>query len=137
MPVSLKKNPTFKLPVKIYQPGADPEVVNFEFKHKGRKEFGEYCENRGASDIDAVMAIVCGWDVVDKFDVPNPAIAMLANLPDDPDRPKPELPATVKEERPVPFNAENLAIFLDERHTAAFDIVREYITKLSGVVQGN
>ena len=70
--LSLTANPTFKSMVAIPIPGAPSVDVEFTFKGRTRAEFNALLENlAGKDDVETLMEIACGWDLIDAFDRPN------------------------------------------------------------------
>lgn len=66
--LSLVASPTFKAKVGIPVAGGDTVDVEFTFKHRTRKELGEFIQpgdERG--DLDTVMACATGWELVEEF----------------------------------------------------------------------
>ena len=65
----LQPNPTFKLDVTIPTINGDG-VIEFEFKHKGRKVLKAFFESLGEgdtarNDCDALSELIAGWSKVD------------------------------------------------------------------------
>ena len=70
--LSLTANPTFKSVVAIPVPGGSASDVEFTFKGRTRSEFNALLGNlAGKDDVDTLLEIACGWDLIDAFDRPN------------------------------------------------------------------
>lgn len=64
--------PTFKWPVNIPVAGEESAPVVFTFRHRTRSQFAEFQASvEGRRDIDVVMDMVVGWDLVDTFTTDN------------------------------------------------------------------
>lgn len=73
--LKLQPDPTFSAPVSIPVPGGEPVVVEFTFKHRGRKElaaFGKTLDGRG--DADTILDVATGWDLSDPFNADSVAL---------------------------------------------------------------
>lgn len=65
----LQPNPTFKKDVTIQSPNGDG-VIEFEFKHKGRKALKAFFDSLGEGetarpDAEALLDLVAGWGGAD------------------------------------------------------------------------
>ena len=75
--LKLISEPTFKAKVPVPVAGADkPVMVEMTFKHKTRTDFLKWRDtlpNEGESrpDLDAVMDVLCGWELDDQFNREN------------------------------------------------------------------
>jgi hypothetical protein len=67
----LQPNPTFTAQVQIPVAGGEPEPVQFEFKHRTRDETRELVERKELTDDELVMAVACGWGLVEEFNAKN------------------------------------------------------------------
>lgn len=66
--LSLKANPTFKAKVGIPVAGGAAVDVEFEFRHKTKKELAEFLDGATEmTDKSSIMATVCGWELSDPF----------------------------------------------------------------------
>lgn len=61
----INPKPTFKAVVSLSLPGGDSAAIEFEFRHKPRKELKSWVEATvGRSDLDALAEVVAGWSGV-------------------------------------------------------------------------
>jgi len=64
--LKLKADPTFKAKVAVPVPGQKAVEITVEFRHMTREQFLAWANPpEPRTDIDTVMAIVCGWEGVD------------------------------------------------------------------------
>lgn len=72
--LSLNPAPTFKAKVGIPVPGGESAEVEFTFTHRSRSACLSWKEEaEKASDAEAVMQMVTGWDLDDAFTPENVA----------------------------------------------------------------
>lgn len=68
--ITLEREPTFSSVVSIPVPGGNVGEVVFTFVGRDRDEFKVFVDNLpGKSDLDVIMEIAQGWDLVDPFGV--------------------------------------------------------------------
>jgi hypothetical protein len=82
MAFKLKPNPTFRAKVGIPIPGGDPELVEFEFRHRtleGLQSWQKECD-AGMTNRELFDSIVVGWGLTDEFNADNSAL-LLQNYP--------------------------------------------------------
>lgn len=69
---SLTASPTFKSKVLIPIPGQAAGEIEFTFKGKTRAEFKEFLDELSdKEDVDTILEITSGWDLIDAFDRDN------------------------------------------------------------------
>lgn len=108
MALKLKPDPTFWAAVSIGMPGAEPQVVKFEFLHMSKDKFESYRENATpVNDAQAVMRVAKNWDVI------------------------------AEGETVAPFTEENINEFLKNYHAAGRAIARTFVNELLQVRVGN
>lgn len=73
--LTLIASPTFSAKVGIPVAGCEPADVVFTFKHRSKADLDEFVASRqGASEVDSVMAMAQGWDLVAEFNAENVAL---------------------------------------------------------------
>lgn len=113
--------PTFAADVPLSVPGDDkPRVLRITFRHKGRRALADYqarsvevAQQADQAGADAVFQAYVG-EIIDAW----------AGMVD-------------AEGRPLPYNAENLALLLDNYPAAGAEIVRFYNRQLGHARAGN
>lgn len=71
--IKLIPDPTFKAKVPFHVPGqADPTEVEFEFRHRGLRDFLKFAKDaEKMTDVEHVLAVCVGWELDEKFDRKN------------------------------------------------------------------
>jgi hypothetical protein len=112
--LALKAQPTFLAKVAIPVPGGAPVEVEFTFKHRTRAELETYLAELRETKADGKGKAKAG----------NEEVTAVMNV-------------AIGWEMDEPWNAENVGVFLENYHKAAWCIGTSYITELMQAREGN
>jgi hypothetical protein len=70
--LKLIADPKFPARVDIPVAGSEPVTVEFTFKHRTKKQLGEFMASRsGKTDVECILEMCSGWEMDDLFDAYN------------------------------------------------------------------
>jgi len=116
--LALKAQPTFKGKVAIPVPGGAPVEVEFTFKHRTRAELEVYL-----NELRELQEPAEG-KAKSKNNIGNQEVIAVMNV-------------AIGWEMDEPWNAENVGVFLENYHKAAWMIGTSYISELMQAREGN